>query len=258
MTAPVIRGTCGLNGGAWTVAPQSGDFLVFIGSIVDIGYGAAFATPSGWTAYPGLNTENTRVWTKTATGSEPAIGLQDFGYINDVDSNSFPIFGAAFAFSNGANTSIDYAAGTLSSDTSIDGGLPTAPPPKNNTTLATADGLLISIGVRNAEGYYFSGYLLVSKSNISPPSGMTSVSAAAVENVDRGTYADYDVGNYIWKTFSARVAYQQLSSSTNPGSKTFPSINYLSDGLGGQSAASIVIKVATPSGPTAYGPSIRR
>jgi hypothetical protein len=144
----------------------------------------------------------------------------------------------------------------LSSDTYINGGLPTAPPPKNNTTLATTDGLLISIGIRTAQGFYSTYYALDSKSNINVPSGMTSVSAAAVADANYSTYDDGE--NFGWTTFSARVAYQQLSSSTNPGSKSFPSINYVSDGNGGQSAASIVIKVAAPSGPTAYGPSIRR
>lgn len=257
MTAPVIRGTCAI-GGTWTVAPQSGDFLVFIGNIRDVqGNGGSFVTPSGWTPYPGLSTELTRVWTKISTGSEPNINLYDFGYIYDMYGNPFTIFGAAFAFSNGANTFIDYAAGTLSTDTTIDGGLPTALPPKNNTTLATEDGLLISIGMRYSEGYYTPYGGFDSKSNINVPSGMTSVSAASVVDVNINWYDDGD--NVAWWTFSSRVAYQQLSSSTNPGSKIFPSINYVSDGVGGQSAASIVIKVGSGSaGAIAYGPSIRR
>ena len=241
MTAPVIRGYHQYAG--WSVTPVSGDFLVWIGSNE-----SGMSTPSGWTAYSGMDTGGSRVWTRTANGSSldnpsGASGQWPGGW------------GSGIAFSNGANTSIDYAAGTWSAiGTDFS---PVCPPPKANAALTTSDGLHIVTAYQKATGYDYTYFdpaaLQLTNTLLNTPSSYTR--------------QEYTVNSYVepfpdaygvtWNEYYSAVYTKQLSSTSNPGSTTFTITN--PDGYQPLwHACSIVVKVAAPSGPTAYGPSIRR
>ncbi len=243
MTAPVIRGYHQYAG--WNVTPVSGDFLIWIGSNLTGG----LATPSGWTAYSGMNTGFSRVWTRTANGTslDNPSGA----------SGQWPgAFGSGIAFSNGANTSIDYAAGTWSASGSDFNQI--CPPPKGNAALATSDGLHIVSAYQKADGFDYTNwgpYLQYSNPRFNTPGGYTR---------QEPTFQDYYEitaggidGEVAWTEHYSAIYTKQLSATSNPGSTTF-TITSPEGNTPGWASCSIVVKVAGASGPTAYGPSIRR
>jgi hypothetical protein len=243
MTAPVIRGYHQYAG--WSVTPESGDFLVWIGSNE-----GGLTTPSGWTAYSGMDTGGSRVWTRTANGSslDNPSGA----------SGQWPgAWGAGIAFSNGANTSIDYAAGTWSASGSNFS--PVCPPPKANAALTTSDGLHIVAAYQKASGndytYWGPQYFQGTNTDLNTPSSYTRQEYTVVN------YTAYteDFGGVTWEDYYSAVYTKQLSSTSNPGSTTFTITS--PDGANPLwRACSIVVKVAGAgaTGPTAYGPSIKR
>lgn len=250
MTAPVIRGYHQYDG--WNVTPVSGDFLVWIGSNFDGG----LTTPSGWTAYSGMNTGYSRVWTRTANGTS----LDNPSGV----SGQFPnAFGSGIAFSNGANTSIDYAAGTWSASGSDFGQV--CPPPKGNAALATSDGLHIVSAYQRSTGWDYTSagpYFGFSNPRFNTPSGYTALSGTVQDYYE--VISDYGVppptydgtGAWGWREHYSGIYTKQLSSTSNPGSTTF-TISGPDGADPAWAACSIVVKVQA-SGPTAYGPSIRR
>jgi hypothetical protein len=249
MTTPVIRGYHNYSG--WSVSPVAGDFLVWIGTNNPAN---TQTVPTGWTVYSGLNDSVGRVLTRTANGTSTDNP-------NGASGNWPGLYGNGIAFST-PGTYIDYAAGTFAQEDQGPGNgwVPVSVPPKNNQTLSTSDGLHIITARRDTQGYYydFGGGFVVyqpSDSGMNAPSGYTELNTGYYQEIiDENGYGSAWIDHYNL------TCYKTLSSTTNPGSKTFTIPGYVSDtpyGLPFWQTSTIVVGVGAV-GPTAYGPSIRR
>jgi len=251
MTTPAIRGFHNYSG--WSVSPVAGDFLVWIGTNNPAN---TQLVPTGWTIYSGLNNSVGRVLTRTANGTSTDNP-------NGASGNWPGLYGNGFAFST-PGTFIDYAAGTFAQQDqgTSSGWVPVSVPPKNNQTLSTADGLHIITARRDTGGFYldFGDYGIVtqdSDSSMTAPSGYTQLDIGYYQEVvDENGYGT------TWIDHLNIVCYKTLSSTTNPGSKTFTIPSNLSFDSSYYpvpfwQTSTIVVGVGAV-GPTAYGPSIRR
>ena len=235
MTAPSIRGywTNYYGTYSWTVAPVAGDTIyVFTGPAQ---YDASVAYPPNGTNFPVVrsNGNYSHLAKRTATGTSTDIPYSQ----NAVAIAVYGTDGERYA-GNWQATNLNGYVGAIGS---LNSGNPVG-----------VDDLLVvvstsaSLGGPDSETTYYPD-----PSTISPTDLIRSAQSTY--------YVDY-FGSGYYDLQQATLFRKQLTSTTNPGSiQATEALQSPAFGLFAQSAMAILIKGSSPpSGPTAYGPSIRR
>ena len=239
-----VRGYWNSAGGGWTTAPVSGDLIVacplFNGS----------TTVSGWTKNTNINYDGSGYWTlytRTSNG-------------NSTNDSPGPLGGYGFAIALQGGSYTTDVVNEIVTNATFGGGASSVPitAPKNNQAPSLSDELVVFFCWTNDFGYPPYGYFACYDFNIAG-SGWSQVS-----NYSYSDLTGFDADEYYYTV--QKIYIKQLSSATNPGSNTMYPVdlygaNYFKGGFtgdGGGSGIQILIKSTAVSGPTAYGPSIRR
>jgi len=240
-----VRGYWNSAGGGWTTAPVSGDLIVACSLFNN------HITVSGWTKNTNINYDNSGYWTlytRTSNG-------------NSINDNPSALAGYGFAIALQGGSYTPDVVNEIVTNAAFGDSVYSVPitAPKNNQAPSLSDELVVFFGWINDFGDGAFGYYGCYDFYISG-SGWNQVS-----NQYYTDFTYYDDSEYYITT--QKIYTKQLSSATNPGSNTMSPADYfgnnhfknaLDGGAGGGSGIQILIKSTAVSGPTAYGPSIRR
>lgn len=235
MTAPSIRGYWTNDGfvGSWTTAPVAGDTIYVFTGPRD--YQAGYSVPPNSTNFPVVrsNGNYSHLAKRTATGTSTD---------NPTSENSIAI---AVYGTDGERYAGNWQATSINSTVGAIGVL-------NSNNPVGVDDLLVVVATGALLTSYAYGYFGGTPIN-QTPSGM-------IQSAQCYLYDDYTGDGQFGNLTQATLLRKQLTSTTNPGSVS-AAANVLTAAYNvyAESTMAILIKGSSaPSGPTAYGPSIRR